>query len=166
VHAEDIVDGYREKTIALLWALVGKWGLTGLVDWDDVRKEIVRLRKKLSQVDDLVSDKDEDGNDNSAESVSHTFLLEKWASLLARLKGLHLDNLTTSFSDGKIFESIVDEYEQYLLGDLESKGRGSEIAPVAAHPTAHRSLETRLRAVGCSSQFGKFRLLVPRMLDI
>jgi abnormal spindle-like microcephaly-associated protein len=165
VRAEDIVDGYREKTIALLWGLVGKWGLAGLVDWDDVRKEIRRLRRKLPACGDLVSDKDEPEDNDSFASVSRTFLLENWASLLARLKGLHLNNFTTSFSDGKIFGSIVDEYEHYLLGSSESKGCGSEIGPKAAPQATHRSLETRLRAVGCSSQFGMFRLVVPRILD-
>ncbi|EEH19002.2 hypothetical protein PABG_01321 [Paracoccidioides brasiliensis Pb03] len=145
IRAEDIVDGYREKTIALLWGLVGKWGLSGLVDWDDVRKEIRRLKKKLesrddSHTEDGVDDNEETEEDFDAGYERHSFLLKKWASHLAHLKSIRLDNLTTSFADGRIFESIVDEYEGYIVGHEKTlSGSGS--------------LDSRLRYLGCSSQF-------------
>ena len=43
IGAEDIVDGFREKTVALLWGLTGKWGLGGLLDWEEVQRETRRL---------------------------------------------------------------------------------------------------------------------------
>lgn len=144
INAEHIVDGYREKTMALLWVLVGKWGLRGMLDWNDVRSEIVRLQKKL------VLGQDHQNCDvdklYDLELVSHEDLLIKWASSLARLKGLQLDNLTTSFADGKIFESIVDEYEVYFLKGTESSQK---------QPGAQQGWQSRLQVLGCSSQFGK-----------
>lgn len=143
INAEHIVDGYREKTMALLWVLVGKWGLAGMLDWNDVRSEIVRLQKKLALGQDHQGCNVDKLHD--LVLVSHEDLLINWASSLARLKGLQLDNLTTSFADGKIFESIVDEYEVYLLEGTESSER---------QPRAQQGWQSRLQALGCSSQFG------------
>jgi abnormal spindle-like microcephaly-associated protein len=85
VSAEDIVDGYREKTIGLLWGLVGKFGLSGLVDWGDVKKEIIRLRRKAaSQIGEQECGNDEpSGDDLNTEYKKHIFLLRQWASILS-----------------------------------------------------------------------------------
>lgn len=158
VRPEVIVDGYREKTIALLWGLVGKWGLAGLVDWDDVRKEIARLQRKISsRSKDSCHEGESPGDEDSLEDEDgpHAFLLKKWASTLAQLKGLRLENFTTSFADGKIFESIIEEYEPYIIGtEASRRGERAETASSGQSQTCI-ALETRLRALGCSSQFGK-----------
>ncbi|OOF97279.1 hypothetical protein ASPCADRAFT_514260 [Aspergillus carbonarius ITEM 5010] len=143
VRAEDIVDGHREKTIALLWKLVSTWGLAGLVDWADVRKEVERLKQKAVSQDGYEAwFHPKHLNEADAEDEP-TLLLKQWASVIAHLKGLRLDNFSTSFSDGKIYESIVDEYEGYVIGHSEE---------LSNRPA---SLESRLRALGCSAQFGK-----------
>jgi abnormal spindle-like microcephaly-associated protein len=151
LHAEDIVNGHREKTIALLWGLVCRWGLSELIDWDDVRKEIDRLRQKATsqlgyeQVNDANLVKEKSPNDEIEDGDEATLLLKEWATTLAHLSGLRLENLSTSFADGKIYEAIVNEYEEYILGN------------VASYPGPKAtSLATRLRALGCSSQFGEF----------
>ncbi|GAD94359.1 calmodulin-binding protein Sha1 [Paecilomyces variotii No. 5] len=155
IRAEDIVDGHREKTIALLWSLVGKWGLEGLIDWDDVRKEIIRLERMASlgpedvQEDDVCEEDFDDGYEK------HAFLLKKWAAAIAGLKGLQLTNLSTSFADGRIFEAIVDEYEEYIIGPKLAGGSVSDNVSDAAmsKKSAGAALGSRLRALGCSSQF-------------
>ncbi|KAJ5121864.1 hypothetical protein N7448_002995 [Penicillium atrosanguineum] len=145
LRAEDIVDGFREKTIALLWALVSKWGLAGLVDWDDVRNEIARLKKKeISQLGHENVQNESLCVDDSVVGDEHAHLLQQWVSILATLKGLSISNMTTSFADGKIYESIVDEYEPYITGNQESQETTMQPGP---------SLEGRLRLLGCSSQF-------------
>ncbi|KAE8349765.1 hypothetical protein BDV28DRAFT_151585 [Aspergillus coremiiformis] len=151
VRAEDIVDGHREKTITLLWELVGQWGLTGLVDWDDMRKEIDRLKQKaLTQYgyesvrnEEWFNGKDSGGLDE--QSGDSILLLKQWASILAYLKSLRLENLSTSFGDGKIYESIVDEYERYILDEHRD-------LPTDDKKIIH-SVPSRLRALGCSTQF-------------
>lgn len=164
----DIVDGHREKTIALLWALVGKWGLSALVDWDDVRREITRLERKhktqtqttaleagepSSEVVESRAVIDPDGDGRVSEQQ---YLLKKWVSRLAMVMGLRVDNFTTSFADGRIFESVVDEYEGFI--------KDTTWAATSEDPgkqTSTRSLESRLRSLGCSAQFGELLLLFP-----
>lgn len=154
ICAEDIVDGHREKTISLLWGLVGKWGLTQLIDWDDVRNEITRLRKKTSPLPDSAGQKGEKQPD--VDSASHKEMLVEWASILAQSKGLQLDNLNTSFADGRIFESIIDEYEGYLTGEQKANHTLSPKSIADKKSSLnYRGLEARLRSLGCSSQFGK-----------
>lgn len=144
VRAEDIVNGHREKTIALLWGLVSRWGLAELINWDELSDEIRRLKLKASQrfgcqTQDWSTEVDVSGRDGPA------LLLKQWASVLAQLKGLHLDNLSTSFGDGRIYQSIVDEYEEYI------PHAGADRLP-GGNPL---SLQSRLRALGCSAHFGE-----------
>ncbi|KAJ5712902.1 uncharacterized protein N7483_010083 [Penicillium malachiteum] len=151
VRAEDIVDGYREKTIALLWALVGNWGLAGLVDWDDVTKEISRLKRKcLAKIgNEQVKSEMWFTGEQFGDANHHIELLQHWAGLLAGLQGLQFNNMTTSFADGKIYGSVVDEYEPYITGaqntqNLHAKG-----------PVSPMSLESRLHQLGCSTRFSR-----------
>jgi len=139
VVAEDIVDGHREKTIALLWRLVSKWGLPGLVDWEDVRQEIGRLKRKAISQFGCEQATDAELDEPSDEYV---LLLKQWVSLLAQLRGIHMDNFCTSFADARIYEGILDEYEGYILGQDAERSGGDTMA-------------SRLQALGCSSQFGK-----------
>ncbi|KAJ5278766.1 hypothetical protein N7478_004138 [Penicillium angulare] len=151
MRPEEIVDGYREKTIAILWALVGSWGLASLVDWDDVQKEILRLKHKALTIFGNDSPKNTSWFTGKQfnDADNHTRLLQQWAALLAGLKGLQIDNLTTSFADGKIYESIVDEYEPYLISNYHSANANRN------RYSNSRSLQKRLSLLGCSSQFAQ-----------
>lgn len=138
ISAEDIVDGFREKTVALLWGLTGKWGLGGLIEWKDVRCEIARFQRKRDEESDLLDEEE-------LEDLSHSFtgyktLLKAWAGGVASSKGLQVKNLTTSFADGRVFEAIVDEYEKYLPAKTSS-------------PSSRKTLHERLSKLGCSAQF-------------
>ena len=156
---EDIVDGHRVKSMALLWGLVSKWGLVGLVDWDDLRKEINRLKGKRKTYQKGMTDQvnGEDAYGIESQEDEHTMLLVQWASVLAEIKGLRLENLTTSFADGRIYESIVDEYEDCILGKpLYNDHIRSDCQRNGGND---RSLGERLEALGCSSQFGRSSFL-------
>ncbi|PWY82846.1 hypothetical protein BO70DRAFT_314156 [Aspergillus heteromorphus CBS 117.55] len=158
VRAEDIVNGHREKTIALLWGLVSTWGLAGLVDWAEVRTEIERLKQKAVAQYGYNHIKDEEWFCDKHSDKTHQqddepiLLLTQWASILAHLKGLRLENLSTSFSDGRIYESIVDEYEGYLLGDRDNICDKASSSSSCSSPS---SLNSRLQALGCTAQFAK-----------
>lgn len=130
---EDIVDGYREKTIKLLWTIVGRCGLTGLIDRDDLRKEIVRLSRGTVSQNSF-----EEHHDYTNQQIESEDLVERWTEAVGRSRGLEVRNFTTSFSDGRIFEAILDEYEPYLV-----MNEASSKAP----------LNERLARLGCSKQF-------------
>lgn len=140
ITADDIVDGHREKTIGLLWGLVGKWGLPGLLDKDDIRREIRRISRKAE--DESLQDEESIWKEELAEFEETTKLLRRWADTIARHRNLRADNLTTCFADGKIFEAIVGEYEPYIVGPGHAR---SDVAAFALHQ--------RLQDLGCSQQF-------------
>ncbi|KAL4822044.1 hypothetical protein BDW67DRAFT_172035 [Aspergillus spinulosporus] len=138
VRAADIVDGHREKTIALLWGLVSNWGLSELVDVETLKKEIVRLGRKS----DVEYKNDTLSTDDIVENNEPIRLLRQWAFLVAQLRGLRPNNLTTDMANGKVYEYILDEYEGYIYSQSTfTEGRSS--------------LRDRLRALGCSEQFIK-----------
>ena len=140
IKAEDIVDGYREKTVALLWGLVGKWGLGSLIDWEDVRRETRRLNQSNDIEDDCSDQDDEDEPAQDLGYQGQKRLLKSWAEAIAVTRKIPVKNLTTSFADGRIFEAILNEYQPYLVGPHNS------LPPSA-------SLSQKLTALGCSKQF-------------
>ena len=147
LSAEDIVDGHREKTVALLWSLVGKWGLDALVDFEALSKET----RRLSRLDRAVSDVDEDDEQYLEGLEKHTYLLKAWARTIACRSGIRVLNLTTSFADGRVFGTIVDEYRPYLPQDKASQ---------RANVTDKRGqLDAKLKEIGCSASFGKWNML-------
>jgi abnormal spindle-like microcephaly-associated protein len=143
IKAQDIVDGHREKTLSLLWALVGKCGLNNLVDWTQIVKEIERFRESWYKSRDnysqhhLDSDNDEDTTELTGFEY-HKRLLLSWSRSIARLHGLRVSNLTTSFSNPQVLEAIVDTYlPSSLLGTTSGE----------------LSLAAKLKATGCSTSF-------------
>lgn len=148
ISANEIVDGHREKTLSLLWSLVGSHGLANLVDWPLVVKETQRFqtqwyeRRNRFEEDDLDSD---DDSDSTAHTLhKHSALLLAWARSIARLHGLRVANLTSSFADPRTLEVIVDTY---LPGSL-----------ITASTTTTMSLPAKLTAAGCSPSFTRLFL--------
>ncbi|USP73327.1 Abnormal spindle-like microcephaly-associated protein -like protein [Curvularia clavata] len=144
IRAEDIVDGHREKTLSLLWSLVGKCGLGSLVDWPQLVKETERFRNQWYRTRDNFEERMLDSDDEGSETTGkdgmayHKRLLLSWSRSIARLHGLRVANLTTSFADPKVLEVIVDTY---LPCNLASSIAGK------------LGLSAKLKAVGCSSSF-------------
>ena len=138
ISADDLVDGYREKTVRLLWALTSKWGLSGLVDWEDLKMEIKRLGRSQGKLGDWV-DGNLDLDDEDPGYMRYKTLLKAWTKAVASSRGLVVRNFTTSFADGRLFEAIVDEYEPYLLGMSVANTKSS--------------LSGKIKELGCSEQF-------------
>jgi abnormal spindle-like microcephaly-associated protein len=145
IKADDIVDGHRENTLSLLWSLVGKCGFGNLVDWPQIVKETDRFCEQWYQSRDSFAgrDLDSDSEDATTEIAGleyHKRLLLSWSRSIARLHGIRISNLTTSFADPKVLEVIVDTYLP------------SSLAPQTAEHSRF-GLATKLKAVGCSTSF-------------
>ncbi|KAK1005855.1 hypothetical protein LTR54_007145 [Friedmanniomyces endolithicus] len=129
VTADDIVDGHREKTLSLLWALVSTHGLAQLVDWRELTKDTMRATPALTPYRIETQEQREDA-------------LKAWAAAYGAKVGLHISNLTTSFADGKAYKAILDGFANFLPS-------------VTTTSTPQSSLQSRLQALGCSTAFTK-----------
>ncbi|KAF2827218.1 hypothetical protein CC86DRAFT_369409 [Ophiobolus disseminans] len=144
IRAEDIVDGHREKTLSLLWSLVGRCGLGSLVDWSQIVKETDAFREHWYSNRDNYEERDLDSDEEEATTELtgveyHKRLLLSWSRSIARMHGIRITNLTTSFADSKVLEVIVDTYlPSALAPELENSRLG---------------LAAKLKAVGCSNSF-------------
>lgn len=175
VKAEDIVDGHREKTVSLLWAIVSRWGLEALVDFRLVENEISRLRKAWAQRQEATGGygsrdtsprEDVDAELPYLEGLDrHTRLLRLWAQSAARLHGVCITNFSTSFADGKAYVAIVLEYAACLrhapaefgLRPSSPLRMPSSCAAAAKSNTdlqgSSRPIIQALKALGCSRTF-------------
>ncbi|THW48961.1 hypothetical protein D6D21_02675 [Aureobasidium pullulans] len=136
IKAEDVVNGHREKTLSLLWALVSKWGLGFLVNWDELKKETLRFAKHSTQpigINYALSEEDPDSNEQGP-------LLKEWAASVCQQRKVIVTNLTTSFADGRALAAIISTYADYV--------------PATAKKSSTKlSTADRLRNLGCSESF-------------
>lgn len=144
IDASSIVDGFREKTVRLLWGLSSKWGLGGLVDWEDVKAEIRRLGRSRGHIGHLYLE-EFDLEEDEEGYLQFKNLLKAWVKAVAASHGLRVRNFTSDFADGRLFGALVSEYQPFLTS--------------FGHGEVSRSLPDQLRALGCSDEFG--RLFAP-----
>lgn len=133
VTATDVADGYRERTIGLLLEIMQRWGLGCLVEWDELKREIRRLERKAGKgraVDDLEEL-------SPSEEFAEEKLLARWAGCIAEKRGLRMSGLENGFSDGKIFQAIIEEYEDFF----------------PRKTTPGEGLDSKLASLGCNSYF-------------
>jgi len=133
ITADDIVDGHREKTLALLWSLVSRHGLTQLIDWKDLITAIQRATGEDAAGTNAID------SQNDIEQ-----LLLAWAAAHCARYGMQINNLTTAFADKRAYAAILDAYQDFL--PLEMQVQKSAITSITC-------LESRLRAFGCSAAF-------------
>ncbi|GAB7337575.1 hypothetical protein MBLNU457_g2885t1 [Dothideomycetes sp. NU457] len=136
IKAEDIVDGHREKTLSLLWTLISRWGLHYILDKADLLGEIRRIAD-----DESLQDLEECEDESEAREMAN--LLRLWARSLCAPQGIPIDNLTTSFADGRALGAIVDAYARYMPTTSLSR------LPISNQI----NLGSKLEALNCSQAF-------------
>jgi abnormal spindle-like microcephaly-associated protein len=135
ITAADIVDGHREKTIALLWSLVGGFGLSKLVNWTDLAADISQVNGgELPTI-------------GSGTREQQAELLKCWASAYCTAEGgsIRVTNLTSSFADGGPYGAIVRAFASYIPSSSTSKRTSSD--------NQESVLAKQLLALGCSATF-------------
>ncbi|EQC27599.1 hypothetical protein SDRG_14652 [Saprolegnia diclina VS20] len=114
IGPKDIVDGHREKTLALLWKLISHFKISHVVDVALVAAEIDRVKRRWSglaaQVYATIHDGDIDENNRSIPQ-----LLLEWCRVVCANYHLAIHNFTASFADGKALCLMVHYYHPRLL---------------------------------------------------
>ena len=141
VQAHDIVDGHREKTLSLLWSLLSRWGLTLLIDKSELQAEIKRFAADESEQVSTSGILETEFEASGYEQIID--LLKAWAGSICRTRNLEVDNLTTSFADGKALGAIIDCYTSCIPTTHR----------VQPQPQPQTSLKAKLRSLGCSIAF-------------
>ncbi|CAK3989236.1 abnormal spindle-like microcephaly-associated homolog [Lecanosticta acicola] len=127
VTADDIVHGHREKTLSLLWSLVSVYGLDHLIDWKELAVDTQHASAAANTLNEASMRHD------------HATHLQNWAA--AHFPGVK--NLTTSFSDGKAYASILEHFSAHLPPRSASERTS----------TSTTALESQLLSLGCSAAF-------------
>lgn len=127
--AKDVVDGHREKTLALLWTLLSCFQLRSLVDTDAVQREIAWIQQRMSfraleflaaqeqtapvraRSADDIGDR---GDDRTADDV-YALLLE-WCRVVCANYFVRVSDYTASFADGRVLCYLLHYYHPMLLG--------------------------------------------------
>lgn len=133
ITAEDIVDGHCEKTLTLLWGLVNQFGLPTLVDWDELRRDIIRRSQHIPEKQQRI-----------LIGTEFPKLLLFWVKSITANSGVTVTNFTTSFANGKVLEAIADAYLPLFPNSLDRS---------STHLSSGSSLQAKLKQIGCSKSF-------------
>ncbi|KDO23397.1 hypothetical protein SPRG_11489 [Saprolegnia parasitica CBS 223.65] len=114
IGPKDIVDGHREKTLALLWKLISHFKISHVVDVALVATEIDRVKRRWSGLAAQVYATIHDGDVNDNNRSIPQLLLE-WCRVVCANYHLAIHNFTASFADGKALCLMVHYYHPRLL---------------------------------------------------
>ncbi|KAM9005806.1 abnormal spindle-like microcephaly-associated protein isoform 1-T1 [Sarcophilus harrisii] len=121
IQSKDIVDGHRERTLALLWKIALTFQVDILLNLDQLKEEIVFLKHSLNikrKMTALLSYPNGltymKKNDQSSFSLEHhsenVKLLMDWVNAVCAFYSNKVENLTVSFSDGRVLCYLIHHY--------------------------------------------------------
>ena len=113
IASRDIVDGHRSKTLMLLWKIILMSEVPSLLTVEQLSKEISDVQRNNFQAG--LSAPQESELDLSDEAIQHfqsplLSALLRWCQTVCVSYGLHVNNFTSSFSDGKVLCAIINYY--------------------------------------------------------
>ena len=128
ICSEDLVNGHKEKTMALLWKLVSSWKIPSLIDRSILLDEIDRLVEEIKEKElywnieilaHLPSEIQfiEDQHQMQGEGhQDHLSLLFEWIWCCVALQSdIYINDFSFDFVDGKVFCSLLSYYFPSLL---------------------------------------------------
>ncbi|KAF3151636.1 hypothetical protein TWF569_003764 [Orbilia oligospora] len=138
VRSKDVVDGHREVTLSLLWAVLVEKGVKYLVDFEEVEREVTRLQTKYKTVE--AAKEDESGEEGLDK-------LETWVRIVAAGKEVDVEEGIGGIMKNNVLEAVLEEYEPLIDG-------GNIV--VTTIPTEKEGrLKRQLKSFGCSDSFIK-----------
>ena len=120
ITEKDIIDGHRQKSLALLWKLIVRFQLNQLVREDVLIEEISRLEAMHGTTARRVYDisiraSQEELHTSSNEDAEVEGLLLRWCQAVAANEMLVVRNFTSSFSSGRVLCLLVRSYQPSLM---------------------------------------------------
>lgn len=117
--AKDIVDGHREKTLALLWQLISCFQLQSLVDTTVLQREVDGIQQRMSYraLEFLEAQQRRAPVRSSSDSTSDDVyaLLLAWCRAVCANYAVPVSDFTTSFADGRALCYLLHYYHPMLL---------------------------------------------------
>ena len=126
IIAKDLVDGHREKTLEILWAIIFGYQLAAILDLNNIREEINHLKRSLAAKARLGNADARAGSlwlqelacrspMQSALAGERLELLLDWVRLVLVHHGVRIENWTTSWCDGRALCLLVHHYQPDIL---------------------------------------------------
>lgn len=165
--AKDIVDGHREKTLALLWKLISCFQLQSLVDTDVIQREIDYIQQRMSfRALEFLERQQKNapcrgsGGDESPEDQVYAVLLE-WCRVVCANYFVPVEDFTVSFADGKALCYLLHYYHPMLLSKTDilptTSDRVGDMEQLLANERQHfMTVNERVK------QLGEIPVLVPQ----
>ncbi|KAF3277928.1 hypothetical protein TWF970_004806 [Orbilia oligospora] len=100
VRSKDVVDGHREVTLSLLWAVLVEKGVKYLVDFEEVEKEVTRLQTKYKIVE--AAKEDESGEEGLNK-------LETWVRIVAVGRGIDVEKGIGGVMKNNVLEAVLED---------------------------------------------------------
>ncbi|RHX98117.1 hypothetical protein DYB36_002735, partial [Aphanomyces astaci] len=178
--AKDIVDGHREKTLALLWQglshLISYFKLSHVVHVGQVEMEILRIQQRRRRGGVWTNDVIKSADDNVIKSadddvIIHPFAIDKakepiawhlleWCRVVCATYNVAIRNFTASFADGKALCLMIHYYHprweiQWTTSDTTTERMATK-TPLLANERANFAL-VNLKV----KQLGQVPVLLP-----
>eukprot|EP00062_Callorhinchus_milii_P010898 gi/632956302/ref/XP_007893890.1/ PREDICTED: abnormal spindle-like microcephaly-associated protein [Callorhinchus milii] len=125
IDSRDVVDGHRERTLALLWRIIFAFQVEILLNVDHLNEEIKFLKTTLRNQQRLtalqsMSVPPGPVKDHSPVVASKDYrlqvkLLMDWVNAVCAYHGVKVENFTVPFSDGRVLCYLVHHYHPGLL---------------------------------------------------
>ncbi|XP_062919928.1 abnormal spindle-like microcephaly-associated protein [Mobula hypostoma] len=145
IDPRDIVDGHREKTLALLWRIIFAFQVEILLNEDQLREEIEFLKKNLHTSHKLAAlrslsvpphpVKDKDLKCLPEKYSPQITLLMNWINAVCAYYGVKVENFTVPFSDGRVLCYLIHHYHPSLLLVNNICQRTTQTVEYAQHGT-------------------------------
>lgn len=136
VRSKDVVDGHREVTLSLLWAVLVEKGVKYLVDFEEVEREVGRVKRQYK----IVEVEEEGGGEEEGLGK-----LEMWVRTIAARRKADVEKGVGGAMKSAVIEAVLEEYEPLIDGDTTTATEASK--------EKEGRLQQRLKRFGCSDAF-------------
>ena len=116
LEARDLVDGHREKTMALLWKIICSWKIPLILSHTQLQREIALLYQQgsIKQSPPSFVHLHEMHCQLAEAKVGHLSLLFEWCWLIGQvMSNISVLDFSSSFADGQVFTAILLYYEPH-----------------------------------------------------